>query len=78
MKQIIPIIMPSLLVILIIKDYIVIRKPYKYLFIFMIILGITFLTPVVNHLNKDVETIFVTLYTVFSVILLICFLIKDK
>ncbi|MGV8981154.1 hypothetical protein [Clostridium sp.] len=77
-NHIIPIISYSLIIILILMNYIVIKKPYKYLLILFIIPAIIFQTPIVNNLNKVLESVFVTLYFVSAMIFLIYCVLTEK
>lgn len=77
-NQIIPIILWLLAIILILTNYIVIKKPYNYLTILFIIPAIIVETPLVNSLNKSLETILVPLYFVLALILLICYAKSEK
>lgn len=60
-----------LLAVLILVNYIVIKKPYKYLIILFIVPAIIVQTPVVKNLNRKLELIFGTIYFMLTIIFLI-------
>ncbi|UZQ49988.1 hypothetical protein [Clostridium kluyveri] len=66
-----------LLAVLILVDYIVIKKPYKYLIILFIVPAIIVQTPVVKNLNRNLELIFGTIYFMLTIIFLIYYGVRE-
>lgn len=66
-----------LLAVLILVDYIVIKKPYKYLIILFTVPAIIVQTPVVKNLNRNLELIFGTIYFMLTIIFLIYYVVRE-
>ena len=66
-----------LLAVLILVDYIVIKKPYKYVIILFTVPAIIVQTPVVKNLNRNLELIFGTIYFMLTIIFLIYYVVRE-
>ncbi|CAM2900359.1 hypothetical protein HAHI6034_01915 [Hathewaya histolytica] len=63
----------TLLAILILKDYIAIRKPYNYLTIIFVILPPMIInTPIGKNMSRGLERIFVPAYAAIGIGIIVC------
>jgi len=63
--NIISIIIIILMIVLILTNYIVIKKPQKYLVIPFLMYGILVNTPLTKNINKNLEITLVSIYIIF-------------
>ncbi|GFP75058.1 hypothetical protein [Clostridium fungisolvens] len=80
-KQIITASAFLLIALLVLKNYISIKKPYNYLVVAFIVPAILFQTPLTNKISTNLETIFAGVYLICSFVLLFSYnhsLIKKK
>jgi len=78
-SDLIPLIAFSLIIVLILMNYIVVKKPYKYVLILLIIPGIIIHIPGVKIQNRNIELLlFGVLYFIAAIILLIYYVRSKK
>lgn len=80
-KQIITASAFLLIAILVLKNYISIKKPYNYLIVVFIIPAVLIQTPLTQMVTKNIELLLVGVYLICSFILLVCYnhsLSKEK
>ncbi|MFA6942048.1 MAG: hypothetical protein WCQ54_13895 [Clostridiaceae bacterium] len=77
-RRIIPLLACFIMIVLIILDYILIRKPYKYALIVLIFIGALVQTPLFNGISRRLELIFGIAYFTASMVLLISYGISEK
>lgn len=76
--QIISIIAWLVLVILILTDYIIIKKPYKYIAVLLIIPAIIVKTPLISRISHSLELIIGAVYLLAIIMIILSCVVHSK
>lgn len=76
--QIISIIAWLVLIILILTDYIIIKKPYKYIAVLLIIPAIIVKTPLISRISRSLELIIGAVYLLAIIMIILSCVVHSK